>query len=279
MGAVVALPKTRKLEMKIVVLIDWSDDQSKMPQQPGCLEEAPYRKNATRRSRRVMKSFEFWRRKYCTAETGRDYRLVLWHTHYPWRFMPPTEIPEGEPYPWDCRANLLEKQVEAIAKNYDADEPVFLADDSFVFYDNFDLEPLIEQAMQPNTGIVLANNAWVLNPTMQRLIGGIDADPTGERFEKEWAEADFCEWVDRTTWTFAKTYADTSPHEYAALSKSNSTLLDLYKATMFIMRNGFVQMYYHVPFCAYVVNNRRYWTYMSYDLVNRSLEGDLKVYQ
>jgi len=87
--------------------------------------------------------------------------------------------------------------------------------------------PDIEQAMQPGNGIVLADNAWVLNPTMQRLIGGIDADPTGERFEKDWAEADFCEWIDRTTWTFAKTYADTAPHEYAALSKSNSTLLDL----------------------------------------------------
>ena len=260
--------------MKIIVLIDWSDDQSKMPEMPGCLEEAPYRTGATRRSRRVMKSFEFWRRKQ-----GRECRLVLWHTHYPWRFMPPTAIPEGQPYPWDSRANLLEKQIESIAKNYDANEPVLLADDSFVFFDSFDLEPFIDQAMQPGTGVVLANNALVLNPTMQRLIGGIDADPNGERFEKDWTEADFCEWIDRTTWTFAKTYAETAPHEYAALSKGNSTLPDLYKATMFIMRNGFVQMYYQTPFFAYVVNNRRYWTYMSYDLVNRTLEGDLKTYQ
>lgn len=264
--------------MKIIVLIDWSDDQSKMPEKPGCLEDAPYRTNATRRSRRVMKSFEFWRRKQ-----SRDYRLVLWHTHYPWRFMPPTEIPEGQPYPWDCRANLLEKQVEAVAKNYDPDEPILLADDSFVFTDDFDLEPFIDKAMQPSSGIVLAGNAWVLNPTMQRLIGNINAAPTVERFTEitdgDWTETDFCEWIDRTTWTFAKTYAETAPHEYAALSKANSTLLDLYRATMFIMRNGFVQMYYQTPFFAYVVGNRRYWTYMSYDLVNRTLDGDLGTYQ
>ena len=265
--------------MKMIVLIDWSDDQSKMPNEASCLEEAPYRINATHRSRRVMKSFEFWRRKRCAAEAGRDYRLVLWHTHYPWRFMPPKEIPE--PYPWDSRTNLLEKQVEAIAKNYDPNEPVFIADDSFVFTDNVDLEPLIEQAMQPNSGIVLAGNAWILNPTMQRLIGGIDADPTGERFEKDWTEADFCEWIERETWTFAKTYADTAPHEYAVVSERhpNTKLIDLYKATMFIMRNGYVQMYYQTPFCAYEVGNRRYWTYMSYGLINRTQEGDLKTYQ
>ena len=191
------------------------------------------------------------------------------------------EMPKGQlfPSPWDCKANLLEKQVEAIAKNYDPDELVFIADDSFVFTDDFDLEPFIEQAMQPNSGIVLANNAWVLNPMVQRLIGGIDTDPTGERFEKDWTETDFCEWIDRTTWTFAKTYAETAPHEYAVLGKPNTGLPDLYKATMFIMRNGFVQMFYQTPFMSYEVNNRRYWTMMSYDLVNRTPEGDLKTYQ
>jgi hypothetical protein len=261
--------------MKIIILIDWSDDQSKMPEKPNCMHDDRFMIKAHPRSRRVMKSFEFWRRKR-TAETGREYRLVLWHTHYPWRFMPPKEISDKH---WDCRTNLLEKQVEAIAKNYDANEPVFLADDSFVFTDDFDLEPFIEQATKPNSGIVLANNAWVLNPTMQRLIGGIDTDPTGERFEKDWTEADFCEWINRETWTFAKTYAETAPHEYAVLGKPNTELLDLYKATMFIMRNGYVQMYYQTPFCAYEVGNRRYWTYMSYDLINRTPEGDLKTYQ
>jgi len=259
--------------MKIIVLIDWSDDQSRMPQKPGCTVDDRFLLPAVRRSQRLMKSYEFWRRKQ-----SRDYRLVLWHTHFPWRFIPPT-VPEGQPYPWDCQANLLEKQVEAIAKNYDSTEPVFLADDSFVFTDDFDLEPFIEQAMQPNSGIVLAGNAWVLNPTMQRLIGGIDADPAGERFEKDWTEADFCEWIDRTTWTFAKTYADKAPHEYAVIGKPNTELIDLYKATMFIMRNGFVQMFYKTPFCAYEVGNRRYWSCLTYELINRTQEGDLKTYK
>ena len=250
--------------MKIIVLIDWSDDQSKMPQQPNSQGDA------THRSRRVMKSFEFWRRKQ-----SRRYQLVLWHTHYPWRFT------EGPAEAWDNRANLFEKQVEAVAKNYSPDEPIFLADDSFVFHDDFDLEPFIEQAMQQNSGIVLANNAWILNPTMQRLIGGIDADPNLDRFEKDWTEADFCEWIERETWTFAKTYAETAPHEYAVVGAKNpnTKLIDLYKATMFIMRNGFVQMYYQCPFCAYEVGNRRYWTYISYGLINRTQEGDLKTYQ
>ena len=263
--------------MKIIILIDWSDNQSQMPEKPGNMhDDDRFMIKSYQRSRRLMKSFEFWRRKQ-----SRDYRLVLWHTHFPWRFIPPMEMPKGQlfPSPWDCKANLLEKQVEAIAKNYDPDELVFIADDSFVFTDDFDLEPFIEQAMQPNSGIVLANNAWVLNPMVQRLIGGIDTDPTGERFEKDWTETDFCEWIDRTTWTFAKTYAETAPHEYAVLGKPNTGLPDLYKATMFIMRNGFVQMFYQTPFMSYEVNNRRYWTMMSYDLVNRTPEGDLKTYQ
>lgn len=254
--------------MKIIILIDWSDDQSKMP------ETAGYSEAGIRQGRRVMKAFEFWRRKQV-----RPYRLVLWHTHFPGRFVPPTTVPEGQPYPRDCRANLLEKQVEAVAKNYSSDEPVFLTDDSFLFADDFDLEPFIEQSMQPGSGIVTAKNAWILNPNMQRVIGNIDRNTDNERFEKDWTEADFVDWIDRTTWTFAKTYADTSPHEYAVLGKPDTTLADLYMATMFILRNGFVQMYYTTPFMAYEVGNRRYWSYASYNLVNRSLEGDLRTYQ
>ena len=261
--------------MKIIILIDWSDDQSQMPEKANCMHESDrFMIKAYHRYRRILKSFEFWRRKQ-----SRDYRIVLWHTHFPWRFQPPTNVPEGQPYPWDCQTNLLEKQVEAIAKNYDPDEPVFLADDSFVFNNDFDIEPFIEQAMQPNSGIVLANNAWILNSTMQRLIGGIDADPNLERFEKDWTEADFCDWIDRTTWTFAKSYAETAPHEYAVLGKPNTELTDTYKATMFILRNGYVQMYYQTPFCSYEVGNRRYWSYMSYCMINRTQEGDLKTYK
>jgi len=253
--------------MKIIILIDWSDNQSRMPEKPGCTQAALIR------SRRVMRSFEFWRRKQT-----RPYRLVLWHTHFPGRYTPPTDLQSNKPY-LDCWVNLMEKQIEAVAKSFNPNEPVVLADDTFGFDDDFDLEPLIEQTMQPDCGVVFANNAWVLNPTMQRLIGNLDADPNCERFEKDWTEADFCDWVGRTTWTFAKTYAEKSPHEYAALGKPDTELSDLYKATMFILRNGFVQMYYQTPFMAYEVNNRRYWSCLSYDLVNRTLEGDLKTYQ
>ena len=215
-----------------------------------------------------MKSFEFWRRKQKW-----DCRLVLWHTYFPWRFV------EGPADAWDNRTNLFEKQVEAITKNYTPDEPILLADDSFVFHDDLDLEPFIERAMRPGSGTVLANNAWILNPTTQRLLGDIDADPNGERFEKDWNEADFRNWIDRTTWIYAKTYAEKAPHEYAVLGKSDTELCDLYAATMFIMRNGFVQMFYKTPFLAYEVGRRRYWSYISYGLVNRTLEGDLKTYQ
>lgn len=253
--------------MKLIILIDWSDNQSKMPQEPGNTKEALYR------SRRVMKSFEFWRRKQSCP-----YQLVLWHTHFPERFTPPT-ISDGQPLPMDCCANLFEKQIEAIAKNFSDNEPILLADDSFVFTNDFDLEPFIELAMQTGTGIVHAKNAWILNPTMQRMVGGLDTDPNGERFEKDWTESDFFDWIGRTTWTFAKTYAETSPHEYAVLGKPNTELHDLYMATMFILRHGFVQMYYQTPFMAYEIDNRRYWSYMSYGLINRSLQGDLKTYQ
>jgi len=249
--------------MKIIILIDWSDDQSRMPGKPG------YTQEALDISRRVMKSFEFWRRKQT-----RPYQLVLWHTHFHGCFTPPN-VPEGQPLPMDCEAYSETKRIEAIAKNYNASEPIVVADSSFEFTDDLDLEPYIEQAMRPGSNIKIANNAWVLGPHMQQLVG----NPNCERFEKDWTEADFCEWIERTTWTFAKTYAETSPHEYAVLGKPNTELHDLYMATMFILRNGFVQMYYQTPFMAYETGNRRYWSYMSYDLVNRTLEGDLKTYR
>ena len=250
--------------MKIIVLFDWSDDQSKMPEKPGCSNESLYR------SRRIMKSFEIWRQRQ-----NRSYQLVLWHMHYPDRFVTPQNLPEGAPLPFDCTANLLEKQAEAIAKNYDPNEPIFIADDSFFFSDDFDMEPLIEQAMRPGSGVVSLNNAWILGPETQRVFCCADTS----RYEKDWTEADFLDWINRTTWTFAKTYADTSPHEYAVLGKPNTELFDLYQATMFILRNGFVQMYYQTPFMAYELAGRRYWTYLSYELVNRTLQDDLKTYR
>ena len=38
-------------------------------------------------------------------------------------------------------------------------------------------------------------------------------------------------------------------------------------------------MFYKTPFFSYEVGSRRYWTMMSYDLINRTLEGDLKTYK
>lgn len=245
--------------MKFIILTDCSDDQSQMPVKSGCS------KDAIVRVRRIMKFFELWR-----VKQQRLFQLVLWHTHFPHRFTPPNLL---SPLCFDCEANLFEKQREAIVKNYTPNEPIIIADDSHFFDDNFDFEPLIEKAMQPESGIVFAQKAWILNPKMQQAFGDIS------EFEKEWTEADFVNWISATTWTFAKTYAETSPHEYAVFGKPNTELSDLYKATMFILRNGFVQMYYQTPFMAYEVGNRRYWADCCYNIVNRSLEGDLRIYQ
>lgn len=255
--------------MKIIVLLDWSDDQSEMPAKPG------YTQEALDYSRYVMTTFESWRQKQVRPE---QYQLVLWHTHFFRRFIPPS-LPEGRPLPMDCEANADLKRVEAIVKNYNACEPIVVADPSFEFHDDLVLEPFLEQAMQPDSSIVMADNAWVVGPSMQRHFVEQNADYIDQQYEKDWTEADFCDWVERTTWTFAKTYAKTSPHEYAVLGKPNTELHDLYRATMFILRNGFVQMYYRTPFMAYEVGNRRYWSYFSYGLINRSLEGDLTTYQ
>lgn len=253
--------------MKIIVLLDWSDDQSEMPERPGCTHES------VQRARRVMKSFEYWRRKQ-----GSNDQLVLWHTHFPNSFIPPVNVPKGEGEPMDCRANLFDKQMEAVMKNSHPTEPIVLTDSSFVFTDDFDLTTLVEKTMQSKSGFVQANNLCIFSPTVQQLVADT-ADPTGERFEKDWTETDFIDWTNRTTWTFAKTYAETAPHEYAVLGKPNTELVDLYKATMFILRNGYVEMFYQTPFMSYTVKNRRYWSCGSYDLINRTLEGDLKTYR
>lgn len=264
--------------MKIIVMVDWADDQSGK-------NEWTCSKEGAARFKRVMKYFEKWR----TKQSG-DYRLVLWHAHYPGRFTPPSELLADGSMPFDASVNLLEKQIEAVTKNYSSDEPILLADDSIWFGDDFSLEPYIERSKRVGEQIVPANGAMLLSPAAQRAFADLyELFPkTPKNAEKDapitfdgpdWTEEDFVAWSERTNWTFAKTYAETAPHEYAVRPKSNTSAAELYHATMFILRHGFVQMFYQTPFMSYEVANRRYWSCGGYDLVNRTREGDLKAYK
>lgn len=267
--------------MKLIVLVDWADNLTEWPKKTQCTKEGEAR------FKRIMKYFEAWRLKQ-----RREYRLVLWHTHYPGRFLPPTQMPDDGAIPFDGRPNLFGKQLEAIAKNVTPDEPILLADDSFFFADDFDLEPFIEGSKKTPERIIPVGGAWLLSPQMQQFFAArgdsaARSEPTesaesGDKVafeDADWTEADFLAWAERTNWIFAETYAKTAPHEYAVRPRSNTTLEELYHATMFILRNGFVQMFYQTPFMAYQVANRRYWSCGGYDLINRTLEGDLKVYK
>ncbi|MDR0871571.1 MAG: hypothetical protein LBN39_12350, partial [Planctomycetaceae bacterium] len=112
-------------------------------------------------------------------------------------------------------------------------------------------------------------------PAIFAAVSNPDAVPKINHYEKDWTETDFLDWVGRTTWTLKE---PTSLHESTALG-CGAELPDLYQAAMFILRNGSVQMAGDVPLMTYPVNRRLYWLEMSYCLVNRTLDGDLKVYQ
>ena len=157
----------------------------------------------------------------------------------------------------------VNRRPPAAAKYSTPDEPVFFADDSIFFDDALDIEPFIEAAMRPGAGGIPVGRGWLLGPAAQRMIGGLDDSAVSagrKNTHPEWTESDFFTWNERTMWVFAKTYAETAPHEYAVLGKGDTKLEDLYDATMFILRNGFVQMYYNIPFFAYQNGHRRYWS-------------------
>ena len=86
--------------------------------------------------------------------------------------------------------------------------------------------------------------------------------------------------IAKLKWTFAKTYADKSPHEYAVVRVDDPYRDEMVAFMRYIFENGYVEYYYKKPFTFYKIDGRKYWC-MAPDkdhitddtyLLNRSME-------
>ena len=66
--------------------------------------------------------------------------------------------------------------------------------------------------------------------------------------------------IDRLKWTFAKTYAQTSPHEYAVVRAGDPLREEFLAFMRHIFDKGYVELYYGHPFVVYKIGGRKYWS-------------------
>jgi hypothetical protein len=78
------------------------------------------------------------------------------------------------------------------------------------------------------------------------------------------------QFIERTPWTFAKTYAKTWPHEYIVQEKVDNELF--LQLARFIDANGYPSHFYKTTQTYYDHNGRTYW-HMG-NIINRCDEHD-----
>ena len=90
-----------------------------------------------------------------------------------------------------------------------------------------------------------------------------DIDNIESNYQKSnsYSETDFREFVNKFQWIFAKTYAQTAPHEYIVLDKVGNKYKDEFvKIAQFIRDKGFKAMYYTREGFYYKLDENYYWT-------------------
>ena len=96
-------------------------------------------------------------------------------------------------------------------------------------------------------------------------------------------DADIRALIDSLTWTFAKTYADKSPHEYAIVKIGDKHRDEVVEFMKHIFDHGELRPYFGHPFMVYKIDGRIYWSIEGTDkeklteedcILNRSLESN-----
>lgn len=89
--------------------------------------------------------------------------------------------------------------------------------------------------------------------------------------------------ISNLSWTFAKTYADKSPHEYAIIKPGDEHRDEVVEFMKYIFDHGELRPYFGHPFMVYKIDGRIYWSIEGTDkdkitdedyILNRSLESN-----
>ena len=67
------------------------------------------------------------------------------------------------------------------------------------------------------------------------------------------------EFVDSATWTRAKTYEKTSPHEYTVIKVGHPLRNEAVQFMNYIFDNGVEELYFGHPFTVCYFGDRKYW--------------------
>ena len=82
----------------------------------------------------------------------------------------------------------------------------------------------------------------------------------GKGYINMYTERDFKEFVDSNEWTFAKTYAETAPHEYIIVKPDDPRREKYLEALKFIFENGFQESFYDKVYTRYILDGKKYWS-------------------
>ncbi len=98
----------------------------------------------------------------------------------------------------------------------------------------------------------------------------------------DYTEEQFRNFVNKFDWTFAKTYANTAPHEYIVLDKVGLEHREEFiKIARFIREKGFEAYYYSRAGFYYIIDENYYWTMdekaEDTDLINRAKLSDYEL--
>jgi len=74
------------------------------------------------------------------------------------------------------------------------------------------------------------------------------------------SQEDIRKLISTLTWTFAKTYADKSPHEYAIVKKGDKYRDEAVEFMKYIFDHGELRTYFGHPFMVYKIDRRIYWS-------------------
>lgn len=117
----------------------------------------------------------------------------------------------------------------------------------------------------------------IADPDVQRTVWVISSQCSASEYKKfvdiceavaqeqgfldtAYTEDDFRNFVNSFEWTFAKSFANTSPHEYIIINPDHPRRQEYLAALKFLFHNSVKEKYYDNAYDRYVLDGRKYWS-------------------